>query len=94
METAQLQGWIRAFLDDSAQQVVVGGEESDSVPVTSGVPQWSILGPILFLIYISDLPDNVTSRVHLFTDDTVMYLTMEGADDSSILQQDLDRVGL
>ena len=94
METAQLQGWIRAFLGDCSQQVVVGGEESDSVPVTSGVPQWSILGPILFLVYISDLPDNVTSQVHLFADDTIMYLTMEGADDSSILQQDLDRLSM
>ena len=84
--------WIRAFLGDQTQRVVVGGEESDSVPVTSGVPQGSVLGPILFLVYINDLPENVTSHVHLFADDTAMYLTMEGANDSSILQQDLDRL--
>ena len=71
--------WIVAFLGDGTQKVVVGGEESDTVPVTSGVPQGSVLGPILFLVYINDLPDKVTSQVRLFADDTEMYLTMEGA---------------
>ena len=87
-------GWIRAFLGDRSQRVVVGGEESDSVPVTSGVPQGSVLGPILFLVYINDLPENVTSQVRLFADDTAMYLTMEVTNDSSVLQQDLDRLSV
>ena len=65
--------------------MVVGGEESDKVPVTSGVPQGSVLGPILFLVYINDLPEKVTSQVHLFADDTAMYLTMEGAKNSPVL---------
>ena len=86
--------WIVAFLGDRAQKVVVGGEESDTVPVTSGVPQGSVLGPILFLVYINDLPDKVTSQVRLFADDTAMYLTMEGAKNSSVLQQDLDRLSV
>ena len=65
--------------------VVVGGEESDSVPVCSGVPQGSVLGPILFLIYINDLPDTMTSKVRLFADDMALYLTIEGEKDSATL---------
>ena len=83
-------GWIRAFLGNISQQVVIDGEESESVPVTSGVPQGSVLGPILFLVYIKDLPDEVRSQVRLFADDTALYLTMESEDDSSALQNDLD----
>ena len=84
--------WIGAFLGDRSQRVVVAGEGSDSVPLTSGVPQESVLGPILFLIYINDLPENIVSQVRLFADDNALYFTMWSADDSSVLQQDLDRL--
>ena len=64
--------WIRAFLGSRALRVVIDGEESDSIPVTSGVPQGSVLGPILFLVYINDLPNEVRSQVRLFADDTAL----------------------
>ena len=84
--------WIQAFLSNRQQKVVIEGEESDSVPVTSGVPQGSVLGPILFLAYINDLPQDVVSQVRLFADDTAIYLTLENKDDSDKLQVDLDRL--
>ena len=84
--------WIRTFLGCRSQRVVIAGEESEFIPVTSGVPQGSVLGPILFLVYINDLPDEVCSQVRLFADDTALYLTTESEDDSSTLQNDLDRL--
>ena len=66
--------WIRAFLGNRSQTVVLDGEESGSVPVTSGVPLGSVLGLILFLIYTNDLPDELASKVRLFADDTAVYL--------------------
>ena len=82
--------WVRAFLGSRSQRVVIGGEESESITVTSGVPQGSVLGPILFLIYINDLPEEVCSQVRLFADDTALYPTLESEDDSSTLQNDLN----
>ena len=84
--------WIRGFLDGRTQTVVVDGDESTSVPVTSGVPQGSVLGPILFLAYINDLPDRVTSKVRLFADDTALYLSLNKHTQSTSLQQDLDHL--
>ena len=83
--------WIQAFRSNWLQKVVVEGEESESIPVTSGVPQGSVMGLILFLIYIYILPQGIISKVRLFTDDTPIYLTLENKNDSEILQSDLAR---
>ena len=82
--------WIKDFLDNRSQSVLLNGSNSDSIPVSSGVPQGSVLGPILFLAYINDLPDQVKSRVRLFADDTAMYLALDKQGDSEILQKDLE----
>ena len=66
------------------------GERSSEVPVTSGVPQGSALGHLLFLLYINDLPQNIQSQVRFFADDTAVYLTVSSPEDKNILQTDLD----
>ena len=80
---------IRAFLS-----VVIDNEKSATVPVTSGVPQGSVLGPILFLICINDIPDKTRSKVRLLADDTAIYLAVSSLEDAQILQQDLDHLHL
>ena len=87
-------GWIRAFLGKRSQSVILEGEESGSVPVASGIPQGSVLGHILFLTYINDLPEQLVSQVRLFADDTAVYLTMDGADSGRVLQNDLDTLSV
>ena len=67
---------------------------SDLAPVLSGVPQGSVLGPILFLIFINDLPDNINSRVRLFVDDFVLYRNIRGSEDQQLLQDDLEKLAL
>ena len=61
--------WINSFLSNRTQQVVVEGSYSTPCKVTSGVPQGSVLGPTLFLIYINDLVTDIQSTVRLFADD-------------------------
>ena len=82
--------WIRAFLLGRTQAVVLERESSSEVPVTSGVPQGSVLGPLLFLLYINDLPQNIQSQVRLFAYDTTVYLTVNSPENAKTLQADLD----
>ena len=81
--------WIKDFLDNRKQTVVINGINSDEVPVSSGVPQGSVLGQILFLAYINDLPEQVKFRVRLFADDTAMYLAISSSTEGQVLQTDL-----
>ena len=82
--------WISSFLGGRTQVVVLEGECSSEVPVSSGVLQGSVLGPFLFLLYINDLPENIQSQVRLFADDAAVYLTVRNQNDSLILQKDLN----
>ena len=65
--------WIQNFLTNRTQKVVVDGSSSESARVMSGVPQGTVLGPLLFLTYINDLPSKVSSQVRLFSDDCLLY---------------------
>ena len=82
--------WIKSFLVGRTQRVVVDGEASSWVPVESGVPQGTVLGPQLFLTFINDLPKAVKSNVRLFADDCVVYREVKSEEDCAILQDDLD----
>ena len=75
------------------KQVVLDGQASDPVPVLSGVPQGSVLGPVLFLIFITDLLDNIKSSVRLFADDCVLYRNIHSLQDCLTLQEDLTSLG-
>ena len=69
----QVGNWIKAFLENRKQRVVIRGQVSDELDVLSGVPQGSVLGPILFLIFINDLPNCTTCPVCMFADDSKIY---------------------
>ena len=84
--------WIEQWLTDRRQRVVVDGEVSNWKSVLSGVPQGLVLGPILFLIYINDLDDSITSNVLKFADDTKLFRKVNTDGDKQHLQNDLDRL--
>ena len=84
--------WIEQWLTDRRQRVVVDGEVSNWKSVLSGVLQGSVLGPIVFLIYINDLEDSITSNVLKFADDTKLFRKVNTNGDKQHLQNDLDRL--
>ena len=81
--------WIKDFLKDRTQ-VVLNGKKSNTIPVKSGVPQGSVLGPILFTMFVNDLPSVVSSPVYMFADDTKIFRVVRTSKDYSALQHDLD----
>ena len=86
--------WIRNFLTNRTQRVSINGTTSESAPVTSGVPQGSVLGPVLFLIYISGVTGLVQNFISLFADDSKLFSKI--LDDASIdtLQQDIQALSV
>ena len=87
-----LKNWLVKWLTCREQSVVVDGVSSNPVQVSSGVPQGTVLGPLMFLLYINDIGDNCSSSVCLFADDTILYSVIESIDDSDKLQSDLDNI--
>ena len=84
--------WIEQWLNDRRQRVVVDGEVSSWKPVLSGVPQGSVLGPILFLVYINDLEEGVTGNILKFADDTKLFRKTKEIGDKQKLQDDIDKL--
>ena len=75
-----------------SQCVVLDSEFSSPVPVLSGVPQGTVLGPLMFLLYINDITQGMDSPLHLFADDCLLYRVINSVEDSNRLQGDLDRL--
>ena len=86
-------GWIDSFLSGRTQCVNINNHKSSNAPVTSGIPQGSVLGPILFVIYINDLPEviNSGSIAFLFADDTKLFRQIINNDDLKIQQDDVSK---
>ena len=85
-------GWVESFLSNRTQYVSVNGKCWELKAVTSGIPQGSVLGPILFVIYINDLPDVVNKYLYLFADDSKIFNNIKCEKDVEDLQKDLDRM--
>ena len=82
--------WISDFLSSRTQYVTVNGYQSRSVPVTSGVPQGSVLGPSLFIYYINDLPKLCEALCEIFADDAKVFNSIKSSSDCCLIQRTLD----
>ena len=87
-----LKAWIKDFLLDKKQRVVVNSKLSSWSLVLIGIPQGSVLGPIIFVIFINDLPDQIRNTVKIFSGDSQIFRALHEPEDYSYLQDDLDRL--
>ena len=97
MEAAGITGatlrWFTDYLNGRRQRVVIPGAMSDWVYIKAGVPQGSILGPLLFLVYINDIVTDIGANIRLFADDTSLYIIVENPVDASLcLNRDLQKI--
>ena len=88
----QLVNWVQDFLTNRGQRVVIKGESSSEMEVSSGVSQGSVLGPTLFLIYINDLILRADCSVSLYADDTLLYQPVHTIDDAVKFQSNINAV--
>ena len=83
--------WLENYLTNRRQKVVIQSAVSNSMPVTAGVPQGSVLGPLLFLIYVNDISDSLLSLTRLFADDSSLYCSASSINDiEGIINHDLN----
>ena len=83
--------WITGWLVDRLQRVVINGTTSEWKLVTSGIPQGSVLGPLLFVLFINDLSDNIIHHIKLYADDSKIIAIIESDADAENLQADIDK---
>ena len=99
LKAAGVQGellkWFTNYLDERKQRVILPGVASDWTYILAGVPQGSILGPILFLIYINDIVAEISSNIRLFADDTSLTIIVENPITSAVcLNSDLSKISV
>ena len=82
--------WVTSFLSNRKQRVRVNSDQSKWVDVISGIPQGSVLGPLLFVTYINDLPEKAKTEIFLFADDMKMFKAIYSKDDCKLLQEDIN----
>ena len=82
--------WFTAYLTNRTQRVIVDGRSSGEAPVLTGVPQGTVLGPLMFLTYINDITSDLTSQMQLFADDALLFRPIKSEKDSKSLQKDLN----
>ena len=82
--------WIATWLTTRTQKVIVEGERSKDKRVLSGVPQGTVLGPLMFLLYINDIDTNICSSIRLFAHNCILYRIIETPDNHQHLQSDLN----
>ena len=83
--TGQLLDWFVSYLENRRQRVVISGVQSDWAYISAGVPQGSILGPLLFLLYINDIVNDIGCNIRLFADDTSLFVIVENPDSAAEL---------
>ena len=85
--------WIGAYLTSQSQWTIVGGSALSWAPLLSGVPQGSILGPILFIIYVNGIFEvTLNSKLMLYAEDMLFYRVVDNPEDVGVLQQDIDTI--
>ena len=87
--TGKLWTWIEDFLQARIQHVVINGVKSLAALVLSGIPQGSVLGPLLLICFINDMPEVIQAFIQMFADDTKLYMEVNGPEDQQALQKDL-----